>query len=267
MSEPTAEPHVEIASVSRIFGSGAGRVEALRNIDLTVAEGEFVSLIGPSGCGKSTLLRIIAGLDDGYEGVVRVDGQGVSAPGIDRGFIFQESRLFPWSTVESNIAANLSLRDSTVRDRVHELIELVHLKGFEKAYPKELSGGMAQRVAIARALLREPTVLLLDEPFGALDAFTRAHMQEALVDIWQKRGTTMILVTHDIDEAVMLANRVMILEPRPGRIKSIVPIELPHPRIKTSRDLQEYRFNVLTEFESDSIGPADARHPQLTTSG
>jgi sulfonate transport system ATP-binding protein len=252
MTESRSSAEVEIKSISRTFDSGQGPVHALEDIDLTIGDGEFISIIGPSGCGKSTLLRIIAGLDQGYTGEVRVGGVSVEKPGIDRGFIFQESRLLPWMNVERNIAANLKLRDSSVRDRVHELIDLVQLKGFEKAYPQELSGGMAQRVSLARALLREPSVLLLDEPFGALDAFTRSDMQQALHDIWQQQGTSTILVTHDVDEAIALANRVVILEPRPGRIKSVVPIDLPYPRIKTSRDLLEYRYHVLTEFESDS---------------
>lgn len=264
MSEKSGAHHVELSGLSRVFEGSGGRVEALRGIDLSIAKGEFVSLIGPSGCGKSTLLKIIAGLDRGFTGSVRVAGEQVRGPGIERGFIFQESRLFPWLTVEANIAANLSLSDSAVKDKVHDLIRLVHLEGFEKAYPRELSGGMAQRVAIARALLREPTVLLLDEPFGALDAFTRAHMQEVLVAIWEKRDTTTVFVTHDVDEAVILANRVVILDPRPGRVRSIVPVELPYPRVKSSRDLQEYRYHVLTEFES---APSGIEQPGILTGG
>lgn len=154
----------------------------------------------------------------------------IKGPGIDKGFIFQEPRLFPWLTVENNIAADLSLRNAEVRKKVDELIGLVRLEGFQKSFPRELSGGMAQRVAIARALLRNPKVLLLDEPFGALDAFTRTHMQEVLIDIWQKNKTTMIFVTHDIDEAIYLGNWVVILKPRPGEIRNIVSSDLPIPR-------------------------------------
>ncbi|MNI08687.1 Aliphatic sulfonates import ATP-binding protein SsuB [compost metagenome] len=212
-------------------------------------EGEFITIIGPSGCGKSTLLRIIAGLDVGHSGKVHLANSQVTGPGIDKGVIFQEPRLFPWLTVEKNIASDLSLRTPEVRRKVDELIELVRLKGFEKSYPRELSGGMAQRVAIARALLRNPRVLLLDEPFGALDAFTRAHMQDVLLDIWQKNKTTMIFVTHDIDEAVFLANRIVILKPRPGAIRNIVHVDLPFPRKKSSTSFQEFRFKVLSEFE------------------
>lgn len=249
--QPVAPAHLRLASVSRTFAAKTSTVEALREVSLDVQDGEFVSIIGPSGCGKSTLLRIVAGLDTEFTGTVVFAGSAVEGPNIDRGFIFQEPRLFPWMTVEENIAANLSLRDSHVNDRVAELLSLVKLTGFEKLYPKELSGGMAQRVAIARALLRGPRLLLLDEPFGALDAFTRAHMQEVLGEIWQSQGTTMVLVTHDIDEAVVLADRVVVLRPRPGRVKSIVPVDLTFPRHKTSREFQEYRFHVLTEFDAD----------------
>ncbi|WP_163873996.1 ABC transporter ATP-binding protein [Paenibacillus favisporus] len=245
-----AETLLNITALSKSFETAKGRVEALHKVDLNIREGEFITVIGPSGCGKSTLLRIIAGLDGQYSGTITLGGQNITGPGIDKGFIFQEHRLFPWLTVEKNIAADLSLRDPEVRRKVDELIELVKLGGFEKAYPKELSGGMAQRVAIARALLRNPRVLLLDEPFGALDAFTRAHMQDVLLDIWRRNQTTMIFVTHDIDEAVFLANRVVILKPRPGQIKSIVPIDLPYPRKKTTSSFQELRLRVLKLLDS-----------------
>ncbi|MFC0472649.1 ABC transporter ATP-binding protein [Halalkalibacter kiskunsagensis] len=241
---------LEIKQVDKTFQSSKGVVRALHNFHLQVRKGEFITLIGPSGCGKSTLLKIIAGLDIDYDGEVTLDGKRVRGPGIDKGFIFQEPRLFPWLNVESNIAANLSLRDRDVREKVKELIELVQLNGFEKAYPRELSGGMAQRVAIARALLRNPRVLLLDEPFGALDAFTRAHMQEVLLDIWQKNKTTMIFVTHDIDEAIFLGNRVVVLKPRPGEIKNVIRVDLPFPRKKASTSFQELRYKVLSEFET-----------------
>lgn len=240
---------LDISQVSREFQTANGQVQALKQIDLGVQAGEFITFIGPSGCGKSTLLRIVAGLDGEHSGSVTLDGKEIKGPGIDKGFIFQEHRLFPWLTVEKNIAADLPLRNKEVRAKVGELIELVQLKGFEKAYPRELSGGMAQRVAIARALLRNPRILLLDEPFGALDAFTRAHMQQVLLDIWQRNKTTMLFVTHDIDEAVYLGNRVVILEPRPGTIRRIVPIGLPYPRKKTSPSFQELRMKVLGHFE------------------
>lgn len=238
-----------IEQVNRVFQTPAGKVTALKGIDLRVRKGEFITLIGPSGCGKSTLLKIVAGLDTSYEGSVLLNDKPISGPSIEKGFIFQEPRLFPWLTVEKNIAGNLSLKHKDVRKKVEELIALVRLEGFEKAYPRELSGGMAQRVAIARALLRNPDVLLLDEPFGALDAFTRSHMQEVLLDIWQNNRTTMLFVTHDLDEAVFLGERVVIMNPRPGHIRSIQPIDLPFPRKRTSSSFQELRTKVLREFE------------------
>lgn len=246
---------LRVQGLNRVFSAPSGDIVALRNIDLRVGEGQLVTIIGPSGCGKSTLLKIIAGLDTGYEGQVLLNGAPIVGPSIEKGVIFQEPRLFPWLTVEKNIAANLPLRRPEVRKRVDELIELVRLQGFERAYPRELSGGMAQRVAIARALLRNPAVLLLDEPFGALDAFTRAHMQEVLLDIWQRNGTTMLLVTHDLDEAVFLGERVVVMNPRPGQISSIQTIDLPFPRKRASSSFQEMRRIVLSEFEKVE-GPA-----------
>ncbi len=247
-----------IQGLNKTFQTQKGSVHAIQDIDLTIKEGEFITVIGPSGCGKSTLLKIIAGLDAGYAGDVVLADRRVEGPGIDKGFIFQEPRLFPWLTVERNIAADLSLAKPDIRQRVDELIKLVRLEGFAKAYPRELSGGMAQRVAIARALLRNPRVLLLDEPFGALDAFTRSHMQEVLLDIWQKNKTTMIFVTHDIDEAVFLANRIVILKPRPGAVRAIIANDLHYPRRKTSSAFQHLRLKVLGEFEkSDEFEMAD----------
>lgn len=238
-----------ISGLNKQFDTPTGRTIALSNIQLELQQGEFITIIGPSGCGKSTLLKIIAGLDTAYSGTVLLNGKPIDGPSIEKGVIFQEPRLFPWLTVEKNIAANYSLKDPVIRGKVDELIELVRLKDFAKAYPRELSGGMAQRVAIARALLRNPDVLLLDEPFGALDAFTRSHMQEVLLDIWQKNRTTMLFVTHDIDEAVFLAKRVVIMNARPGHIRNIVQNDLPFPRKKASHSFQELRRIVLSEFE------------------
>ena len=240
---------VSVTSLHKTFIKLQTQNEVLKNINLQVKPGEFITIIGPSGCGKSTLLKLIAGLDREYEGIITLNHEEITEPSIKQGFIFQEHRLFPWLTVEQNIAADLSLKDSQVRKRVDELIEIVRLKGFEKAYPKELSGGMSQRVAIARALLRDPEVLLLDEPFGALDAFTRTHLQEVLLEIWEQKKTTMIFVTHDIDESIYLADRVVIMSARPGKISAIIPIELPHPRKRASRPFQEYRQKVLHSFE------------------
>ncbi|PLT44437.1 ABC transporter ATP-binding protein [Paenibacillus sp. FSL W8-1187] len=244
-----------IQGLTKIFPAPAGEVVALRDIRLEIGPGRLVTFIGPSGCGKSTLLKIAAGLDASYEGSITLDGRPIEGPSVEKGVIFQEPRLFPWWTVEKNIAANASLRDAAVRRRVGELIELVRLKGFEKAYPSELSGGMAQRVAIARALLRRPKVLLLDEPFGALDAFTRAHMQEVLLDIWQSDRTTMLFVTHDLDEAVFLGQQVVIMNPRPGHIRRVVSVDLPYPRQRTGAPFQEIRGVVLREFEKVEEAP------------
>ncbi|HWO98483.1 MAG TPA: ABC transporter ATP-binding protein [Bacillus sp. (in: firmicutes)] len=241
---------VSIESLNRSFFKSQQEVQALKNVNLQIKKGEFITIIGPSGCGKSTLLKIIAGLDLNFEGKVKIGQEELKGPGIKQGFIFQEHRLFPWLTVEKNIAADLSLKNPEVRRKVDELIEIVRLKGFEKSYPRELSGGMSQRVAIARALLRDPEVLLLDEPFGALDAFTRTHLQDVLLDIWQKKGTTMILVTHDLDESIYLANRVVIMSPRPGRVSKTITVDLPHPRKKANRSFQELRQQVLREFET-----------------
>ncbi|KOS66343.1 sulfonate ABC transporter ATP-binding protein [Lysinibacillus contaminans] len=244
-----SERALVIERLNKIFTTPNERVVALREIDLQVKQGEFITVIGPSGCGKSTLLKIVAGLDVEYDGKVELNGQQIKGPSLEKGFIFQEPRLFPWLTVEKNIAGDQSLKDPKVRGKVHELIRLVKLEGFEKAYPKELSGGMAQRVSIARALLRKPDILLLDEPFGALDAFTRSHMQEVLLNIWETNKTTMIFVTHDLDEAVFLGQRVVIMNPRPGHIKSVLPIELSFPRKRSSLAFQEMRRTVLNEFE------------------
>lgn len=226
-----------------------GRNVVLDNIQLNIQNGEFLTIIGPSGCGKSTLLKIAAGLDTEYEGKVEINKRPVTKPGISQGFIFQEHRLFPWLTVEQNIAADLNLRDPDVKRKVQELIDIVRLTGNEKAYPSELSGGMSQRVAIARALLRDPEVLLLDEPFGALDAFTRKHLQDVLVDIWQKKKITMILVTHDIDESIYLGTQLAILRANPGRLQKWLPIELSFPRSRTDTSFQYLRQKVLEEFE------------------
>jgi len=240
---------IQVLVSEKSFQQGGGRKVVLNDIQLEIGQGEFLTVIGPSGCGKSTLLKIIAGIDTEYSGSVFVGERAVKKPGISQGFIFQEHRLFPWLTVEQNIAANLNLKDPTVKAKVQELIDIVRLKGREKAYPSELSGGMSQRVAIARALLREPEVLLLDEPFGALDAFTRKHLQDVLVDIWQKKKITMILVTHDIDESIYLGNKIAILRANPGEVQKVISVDLPFPRNRTDASFQYLRQNVLGEFE------------------
>jgi sulfonate transport system ATP-binding protein len=240
---------LKIQHVSKTFMNDDDSVHVLDNLDLFVKNGEFLSIIGPSGCGKSTLLKLIAGLDLEFAGAITVGDKLINGASKDRGFIFQEHRLFPWLNVEKNISGNLSLKVPGIRKRVEQLISLVKLKGFEKSYPRQLSGGMSQRVAIARALLRNPEILLLDEPFGALDAFTRTHLQDALLEIWEQNQTTMVLVTHDIDEAIFLSSRVVVMDSKPGRIKGIVPIDLPYPRTRVSKSFQEFRTVILNHLD------------------
>ena len=231
----------------------AGTVVAFAGISLTVSEGELLCLLGRSGCGKSTLLHIIAGLEALTAGSLTVDGRPVDGPSHRRGLVFQQYALFPWLDVYRNVRFGLEARntglDSRVKDRaVRDLLALVGLEGFEAARPHELSGGMAQRVAIARALVNEPEILLLDEPFNALDAFTRMAMQDELVRIVKQRGMTAIFVTHDIDEALYLGDRVAILTPRPGRIREIVPVPIARPRDRNDSTLLRLRDHVYREF-------------------
>lgn len=244
---------VRLERITKRFVNNNKFTVVLEDVTVDIEQGDFVTLIGPSGCGKSTLLKMIAGLDTDFEGSVKLDGQVVGGPSLKKGMIFQEHRLFPWLTVEENIAADLSLKDKQIRKKVDELISIVRLQGFEKSYPRELSGGMSQRVAIARALLRNPDVLLLDEPFGALDAFTRTHLQDVLLEIWNQKKTTMIFVTHDLDESIYLANKVMVMSAKPGKVRSIIPIDLPYPRRKADQSFQKMRHRVLKEFEEVGI--------------
>jgi len=226
-------------------------LSVLQAIDLAIAPGEFVSIVGSSGCGKSTLLRLIVGLEGDYEGEILLGGQPVTGTGLERGIVFQEHRLFPWLTVEKNVALGLlnsRLTEGERRAAVREHIALVGLQGFEGAYPHQLSGGMSQRVAIARALVNRPDILLLDEPFGALDAMTRAHLQDELRRIWRQEGITMVLVTHDVEEAVYLGDKVVVMEPRPGRIRRTVPVPLAHPRERSAQAFAVLKERVLQEF-------------------
>jgi sulfonate transport system ATP-binding protein len=233
-------------------------LSVLEDINLTVSPGEFVSIVGSSGCGKSTLLRLIIGLEQEYRGDILLDGAPITGTSLERGIVFQEHRLFPWLTVEQNVGLgllNAKLAQEEKNQAIQEHIELVGLKGFEKAYPYQLSGGMAQRVAIARALVNKPEILLLDEPFGALDALTRAHLQQELHRIWQAEGITMILVTHDVEEAVYLGDKVVVMEPRPGRIRRIVPVDLAHPRDRGAYGFARVKEDVLREF--GGLAPQD----------
>ena len=241
---------LRINKVSKTFTVDGRRLEVLKDIEFEAASGEFISLVGLSGCGKTTMLRLIVGLDSHYEGEILLGGQKLNGPSRKRGIVFQEPRLFPWLTVERNVAlaldADQKKRDSTT---VQEHLNLVGLKGFEKVYPRQLSGGMAQRVALARALVARPDVLVLDEPLGALDALTRLYMQKELERIWQQEKNTMVMVTHDIDEAIQLSDRVVIMSCRPGRIKKVVPIHLPRPRNRDSGEFIAIRDQILSEFD------------------
>lgn len=244
----TSETHLQIRNVTRQFHVNGESLTALDNVTLDVAEGEFVTIVGASGCGKSTLLRLGAGLDTTHSGAIRHAGRLVDAPSLDRGMVFQEPRLFPWLTIERNIALGLEnsgLSKAEKKTLVEQHLELVGLSGFAKAYPHQLSGGMAQRAGIARGLVNRPNVLFLDEPFGALDAITKTRLQDELQVIWAKERITMVLVTHDVDEAVYLGDRVVIMSPRPGRIRDLVPVDLPRPRDRTSAELAAVRNRVL----------------------
>ena len=229
-------------SVSKTFASDGRRTAAVDRIDLEVTAGAFVCLLGPSGCGKTTLLNLFAGFETPTTGAVRLDGRPVERPGPERGVVFQEHALFPWLTVLDNVTAGKRLRARSrpeqrrVADRY---LAMVHLEGFEHHYPHQLSGGMRQRVSIARVLANEPEVLLMDEPFAALDAITRETLQRELIRIWEETGKTIVFVTHNIEEAVVLGDRIAVMTPRPGRIKEVIDVRLPKPRDVNSAEFNE----------------------------
>ncbi|HAH78822.1 MAG TPA: ABC transporter ATP-binding protein [Ruminococcaceae bacterium] len=253
----TETGRIEIRDVGCRFVKQDGRqMTALEDIRLTIEPGSFVSVIGPSGCGKSTLLRIVAGLQKASAGEVRLDGTPVTGPGYERGLVFQDPTLFPWLTVQENIASGLVARGvyKARRREIPSYIRLVGLQGFEKSYPHQLSGGMAQRVAIARALINRPKVLLLDEPLGALDAFTRIHMQDELLRIWQERRNTVVLVTHDVDEAIYLGDRVVVMSPRPGHVQEVIPVNLPEGKDRGSGAFRALRERVLAALHFTEAG-------------
>ena len=224
---------VVIHGVKKIYQGASGDVVALNGVDLEIRDNEFICVVGPSGCGKSTLLNILAGLDKQTEGEVLVDNRPVNGPSGERGVVFQQYALFPWLTVRKNVMFALEMRGVKGKEAQEEAmtyLKMVDLEKFADHYPKELSGGMKQRVAIARAYAAKPEVLLMDEPFGALDAQTRTQLQTELIATWEKEKKTCFFITHDVDEAILLAQRVVIMSARPGRIKEIVPIDIPHPR-------------------------------------
>jgi ABC-type nitrate/sulfonate/bicarbonate transport system ATPase subunit len=249
MPEPvTAIGKLAINEVVKTFTNPGGeKIVALNGINLMIQAGEFVSLVGPSGCGKSTLLRLIAGLDRPVSGSLTIDEEVITGPSFERGLVFQDPTLFPWLNVKGNISTGLKARKIVHQKggEVEEYVKMVGLDGFQNSYPHQLSGGMAQRAALARALVNHPKVLLLDEPLGALDAFTRMVMQDEILRIWEKRRTTMVLVTHDVDEAIYLSDRIIIMTPRPGRIQEIIKVGIGRPRSRNHPDFFRIRSHIL----------------------
>jgi NitT/TauT family transport system ATP-binding protein len=261
-----ARAMIEIERLSKAFETTRGPPHlALTDISLAVGEGAFVSILGPSGCGKSTLLYMVGGFIAPSEGTVRVDGRPVTGPGPDRGPVFQEFALFPWKTVLGNVRYGLDQQGvprAQAEARARALIDMVHLRGYENFYPKELSGGMKQRVAIARTLAYEPSILLMDEPFGALDAHTRTRLQNDLLEIWERDRKTVLFVTHSVEEAVFLSDRVVVLTRSPGRVKASIAIDLPRPRrradLLVDRRYQQYVVDIerLMETPAEEAGRA-----------
>jgi NitT/TauT family transport system ATP-binding protein len=257
---------ISIERLSKTFETARGTSHlALSDISLDIAAGQFVSILGPSGCGKSTLLYIVGGFVMPSAGAVRVGGAPVAGPGPDRGPVFQEFALFPWKTVLGNVTYGLIEQGVGRREadaRARALIELVHLKGYENFYPKELSGGMKQRVAIARTLAYRPSILLMDEPFGALDAHTRTGMQNELLDIWERDRKTVLFVTHSVEEAVFLSDRVVVLTRAPGRVKQVIDIDLPRPRRRAQLLVDRRYQQTVVDIEKLMDNPADVMPPQ-----
>ena len=241
---------LRVVEVSKHFPTVDGataETHALDRVSLSVAPGELVSMVGPSGCGKSTLLRLIAGLDNPNAGELWVGTERITGPSAERGLVFQDPNLFPWLTVRRNIESGLVARGvlHEKRDEVDEFMRLVGLESFANAFPHHLSGGMAQRIALARALINHPKILLLDEPLGALDAFTRMKMQDEVLRLWEARGTTMLFVTHDIDEAIYMSDRIVIMSPSPGRIDRIIEVTLERPRQRNRDEFLRLRGDIL----------------------
>ncbi len=251
---------LQLNNITMTFRTRRGdSVTAVDNLSLYVGDREFISIVGPSGCGKSTLLRVVAGLIRPDDGSVLLDGQPIRGPGADRGMVFQTYTLFPWLTVQGNVEYGLRLKRMSGSERkaiAQRHLAAVGLTGFENSYPKELSGGMMQRVAIARALANAPEVLLMDEPFGALDAQTRSIMQEMLVTLWQETPKTILFITHDIDEALFLSDRVYVMTARPGRVKLMLNVDLPRPRtleMTTTEQFIEQKRIVLEAIKEETL--------------
>ncbi|WP_312233234.1 ABC transporter ATP-binding protein [Stutzerimonas nitrititolerans] len=249
---------ITIDNVSRVFEDRQRKqvVTALDNVSIQVKRNEFLCLLGPSGCGKSTLLNMIAGFDKPSSGTVAVGGQVITEPGADRGVVFQQANLMPWLSVWENVAFHLKMRGSSKADRrekAQRYIEMVGLKGFENHFPSELSGGMNQRVGIARALLMNPEVILMDEPFGALDEQTKMDMHSELIRIWRESKSTIVFVTHSIDESLALGTHVAVMSARPGRIRELLPIELERPRDPTSTPFNDYKRHILSLLRPETV--------------
>ena len=243
---------VDIEKLDKYFPKDGTELQVLEQINLNIHAGEFISIVGNSGCGKSTLLRLLVGLDAEFQGQILIDGKPIEGTSLDRGIVFQDHRLFPWLNVEQNVALALEkskLSSAEKQELIDYHLALVQLSEFKHAYPSQLSGGMSQRVAIARSLVNRPQILLLDEPFGALDALTRATLQQELQRIWQSEKITSILVTHDVEEAVLLGDRVVVMQPHPGRIKRIVQVELPRPRKREDFRLAAIKNDILADFQ------------------
>ena len=259
---PAGGAALRVVGVSKTFlkpDTLDDRVSALDRVSLDVAAGEFVSLIGPSGCGKSTLLRLVAGLDTPTAGDLWMGEEKLFGPSAERGLVFQDPNLFPWLTVRRNIQVGLVARGVHHGERaeVEEFMRLVGLQAFANTFPHHLSGGMAQRVGLARALINRPKLLGLDEPLGALDAFTRMRMQDEVLRLWKTRGTTMVLVTHDVDEAIYMSDRIVIMTPRPGRIERVIKVELERPRQRNSEDFLHLRGRILELLHFAGQSPDD----------
>ena len=247
----TTRGNLEIRNVEKFYDVDGRSLKILDHINVSVASGEFVSIVGPSGCGKSTILRLVVGLDGDYSGVISVHGEPIRGTSLNRGIVFQDHRLLPWLTLEENIGLSLENSGWSSEEKartIREHIQLVGLRGFEKVYPYQLSGGMAQRAAIARGLVNRPEVLLLDEPLGALDALTRLRLQEELLSIWRIERTTMILVTHDVDEAIYLSDRILVMHANPGRIVDEVPVDLALPRDRASPAFAAIKRRILEQM-------------------
>ncbi len=255
---------IELKNVQKTYAGKRGRstpLTALERVDLTIADGEFVTVVGPSGCGKTTMLNLLAGFEPASQGDILLDGQPVKEPGPERAVVFQQPSLLPWMTVAENIAFGLTLRNGPKhvnQERVAAMVETMGLKGFESHKPYELSGGMQQRVAIARALITDPRILLMDEPFGALDAQTRSDMQRFLLSLWKKLKPTVFFVTHDVEEAILLADRVLVMTPRPGRVAADMAIDLPRPRkwdLVLGREFNDYKRQILKVLRPEEREP------------